>query len=75
MNTQEVVALESLIATAKTLAVAGGLLQEHIAIAENWLYANFCKDCKNQIKNLETGEDKVCECMAYSALLGKIGLV
>jgi hypothetical protein len=47
MNTSEVIALENIITTAKTLAVEGGLLQEQILLVEQWLWSNYCKECKN----------------------------
>ena len=60
MNTQEAMALESIISIAKlSVNKEGDLVDETIKVVENWFKSNYCTDCYSQT---ETGEDMVCAC-------------
>lgn len=58
MNTQEIMAMETVISLAKTLINKDGdLVDEQIKVVENWFKSNYCTDCYNEI-----GENNVCGC-------------
>jgi len=70
MNQEQIIALEKILEASKNLVKVATykgepvveVLREEVRLVEGWLYENYCKDCKNQIRNLETGEDTICAC-------------